>query len=125
VTLTEADVVVAVGSGDPVGLQRLVRGLVDLTELRPDLAPVVVVNRVRGSAVGGNAESRIRDSLARYAGVGDLVVVPDDRPALDAAMLAGRTLSESAPASPARQALAGLARQLAGRAPGARRARRA
>ena len=41
----------------------------------------------------------------------------DDRPALDAAMLAGRTLVETAPASPARQALAALAERVGVRAP--------
>jgi MinD-like ATPase involved in chromosome partitioning or flagellar assembly len=114
VALEQADVVVAVGSADPIGLQRLVRGLVELAELAPDRHPVVVVNRVRGSAVGGTADSRVRDALSRYAGVEAPVLVPDDRPALDAAVLAGRTLTESAPASPARRALAELARTLAG-----------
>jgi Flp pilus assembly CpaE family ATPase len=59
----------------------------------------------------------VRDALARYAGVEDLVLVPDDRPALDAALLAGRTLTESAAGSPARIALAGLAASLAGAEP--------
>ena len=42
------------------------------------------------------------------------MLVPDDRPALDAALLAGRTLTECAPDSPARIALARLAATLAG-----------
>jgi MinD-like ATPase involved in chromosome partitioning or flagellar assembly len=112
VSLEQADTVLAVGSAEPVGLQRLVRGLAELAELRPDIHPVVVVNRVRGSAVGGSAESRVRDALARYAGVEDPVLVPDDRPALDAALLAGRSLTESASGSPARRALADLAARL-------------
>jgi hypothetical protein len=41
--------------------------------------------------------------------------VPDDRSACDAALLAGRTLTEAASGSPARLALAGLAAELAGR----------
>ena len=117
--LEHADSVIAVGSADPVGLQRLVRGLGELAELMPGIRPVVVVNRVRASAVGGAAvtgaaERRVRDALARYAGVEDPVLVPDDRTALDAALLAGRTLTETAPASPARLALARLAASLAG-----------
>ncbi|HEY5049716.1 MAG TPA: hypothetical protein VII50_02355 [Acidothermaceae bacterium] len=43
-TLTDADHVVAVGSADPVGLQRLVRGLAELSEAIPDCRPQVVVN---------------------------------------------------------------------------------
>jgi hypothetical protein len=37
-TLAEADHVIAVGSADPVGLQRLVRGLADLAEALPAVA---------------------------------------------------------------------------------------
>jgi MinD-like ATPase involved in chromosome partitioning or flagellar assembly len=112
--LAAADVVLAVGGADPVGLQRLVRGLSDLAEVLGPAgpAPLVVVTRVRASAVGPRPEQRIRDALARYAGVDRVHLVPDDRSALDAAMLAGRTLVESAPGSPARAALAELARLL-------------
>lgn len=117
--LAAADVVVAVGSADPVGIQRLVRGLADLADAAGPGAPppVVVVNRVRASAVGPKPEQQVRDALARYAGVRDVHLVPDDRPALDAAMLAGRTLVETAPASPARLALAALAERLGARTP--------
>ena len=46
-TLADADHVIAVGSADPVGLQRLVRGLAELAEVLPQCRPQVVVNRVR------------------------------------------------------------------------------
>jgi Flp pilus assembly CpaE family ATPase len=39
--------------------------------------------------------------------------VPDDRAAFDAALLAGRSITEAAPRSPARRALAELAQRLA------------
>ncbi len=107
--LEEADVVLAVGAGDPVGLQRLVRGLSELREVVPSAAPRVVVTRVRSSAVGSGPQRRICEALGRYAGVEDPVLVPDDRAACDAALLAGRSLTEHAPSSPARRALAGLA----------------
>jgi MinD-like ATPase involved in chromosome partitioning or flagellar assembly len=109
--LQAADLVVVVGSADPVGLQRLVRGLEDLRDAAvPVPAPyLVVVNRVRDSAIGRRAESQIRDALARYAGVDDVHLVPDDPAGLDAALLAGRVLAESAPASPARAGFSGLA----------------
>ena len=38
-TLAEADVVLAVGSADPIGLNRLVRGLQDLREVLPPGVP--------------------------------------------------------------------------------------
>jgi MinD-like ATPase involved in chromosome partitioning or flagellar assembly len=113
--LEAADVVLAVGSGDPVGLQRLVRGLADLRDAVPTAAPVTVVNRVRSGAIGGgNAEGEIRAALDRYAGVTDLRFVPLDVSAYDAAVAAGRTLAEVAPGAPSRLALQAVAASLAG-----------
>ncbi|HLZ36469.1 MAG TPA: hypothetical protein VKP64_01650 [Mycobacteriales bacterium] len=106
--------IIPVGSADPVGLQRLIRGLPELRELRPELDLVVVVNRVRKTVVPGDPHREVAAALARYAGVTDLTVVPYDRSALDAALASGRTLSEVAPRSPARTAIAGLAARLAG-----------
>ncbi|HSK25365.1 MAG TPA: hypothetical protein VK894_00455 [Jiangellales bacterium] len=114
VTLDQADVVVAVGSADPVGLQRLVRGLGTLREIVPAADVRVVVNRVRRSAVGPDTDRQLRDVLGRFAGVRAPVLVPDDRVALDEALLAGRTLRETAPGSPALAALSGLAAELVG-----------
>jgi Mrp family chromosome partitioning ATPase len=110
--LEEADTVLAVGAGDPVGLQRLVRGLSELREVVPSAAPRVVVTRVRSSAVGSGPQRRICEALGRYAGVEDPVLVPDDRAACDSALLAGRSLTEHAPSSPARRGLADLASRL-------------
>jgi Flp pilus assembly CpaE family ATPase len=113
-TLAAADTLVAVGGADPVGLARLVRGLTELRELRPDVDPTVVVNRLRTVVIPGAPEREVAAALARYAGVTELTVVPYDRPAFDAALAAGRTLSEVAPQSPARRAVAALAARLAG-----------
>jgi MinD-like ATPase involved in chromosome partitioning or flagellar assembly len=109
--LQAADVAVVVGAADPVGLQRLVRGLEDLRDAAVPVpaARLVVVNRVRDAAVGRRAGSQIRDALARYAGVDEVHLVPDDPAGLDAALLAGRVLAECAPGSPARAAFVALA----------------
>ena len=109
-----ADTVYAVGSGDPVGLQRLVRGLGELREAVPGIEPVVVVNRLRPSGVPGDAEKEIRAALRRYAGVDEVVFVPLDVTGVDGALAAGRTLVEAAPSSPARLAVAALAAGLLG-----------
>jgi len=119
--LETADTVVAVGSGDPVGLHRLVRGLADLREAVPGVEPLVVVNRVRSSAVPGDTAGEIRAALSRYAGVTDCVLVPLDVAGVDSALAAGRTLAEASPASPARAALASLAAALVGVRPPPRR----
>ena len=113
--LALADHVLAVGAADPIGLQRLVRGLQELSVL-PCPEPVVVVNKVRASAVGARPEQRIRDALVRFAGVGELRFVPEDGAVLDAALLAGRALAEAAPTSAARRAIAAIADDYAGAA---------
>jgi MinD-like ATPase involved in chromosome partitioning or flagellar assembly len=123
VALEQADAVLAVGSADPVSLQRLVRGLADLSEALPGAAVSVVVNRVRTSVVHGNAEGEIRAALARFAGVEPDTFVPLDVAGCDVALREGRTLREVAPASPARLALVALAAQMAG-APAPARPRR-
>ena len=121
--LGQADTVLAVGSGDPVGLQRLVRGLAELKEAVPGIAPRVVVNRLRASAVPGNAEAEVRVALARYAGVQDVSFIPHDVAGVDTAVAAGRTLAEASPASPVRQAIQALAASLVGATVPARKRR--
>jgi MinD-like ATPase involved in chromosome partitioning or flagellar assembly len=122
VTLERADVVLAVGAADPVGMQRLVRGLAELREAVPSAAPRVVVNRVRRATVGNDPHAQLTAALERYAGIPDADFVPDDRDAMDRALLEGRVLAEVAADSPARQALARLAASLVGRpAPRAQR----
>lgn len=113
-TLEQADVVIAVGGGDPVGLQRLVRGLGELAERLPDADVRVVVNRVRESVLGPDPGGQVRDALRRYAGVHQVSVVPDDQAGVDAALAAGRTLAEVAPGSPVRAAIVELAAAVAG-----------
>jgi MinD-like ATPase involved in chromosome partitioning or flagellar assembly len=125
-TLEQADHLVAVGAGEPIGLQRLVRGLTELGHVSSP-PPRVVVTRVRVSAAGPGPAAAVRDVLGRFSGIEDVVIVPDDREACDAAMLAGRTLVEHAPTSPARLALREVARELLPERvtePATRRARR-
>lgn len=110
--LAAADVVVVVGAADPVGIHRLVRGLGDLAELVPGTPRTVVVNRVRASVAGAHPQDAVRDALARYAGVASATLLPDDRAAVDAALLEARTLREAAASSPVRRALTALAAQL-------------
>lgn len=123
VTLEQADVVLAVGSADPVGMQRLVRGLAELHEAVPGVLPRVVLNRVRRGAVGGDPHVQLAEALERYAGVRDIALIPYDRDATDGATLQGRALADSAPESAARHALASVAAGLVGR-PAPRKRRR-
>lgn len=121
-SLEAADELVVVGSAEPIGLQRLVRAVQDLGAV-PAPSPRVVVNRVRASAVGARPERRIREALERFAGMDDLTFLPWDQQGLDAAMLAGKSLAEQAPASDLRLAIASLAQRYAGGSPQVRRGR--
>ncbi|HEY5554124.1 MAG TPA: hypothetical protein VIK43_04255, partial [Cellulomonas sp.] len=109
------DEVVVVGAGDPLGVQRLVRSLGDVAQLGLVGRTTVVVNRVRASVAGPRPGEAITAALERYAGVSRPHLVPEDRPALDAALLEARLLHELAPTSPARRAIAALAVRLADR----------
>jgi MinD-like ATPase involved in chromosome partitioning or flagellar assembly len=114
-TVSAADDLVVVGVADPVGLQRLVGAVQDLAELPPAAPePLVVVNRVRASAVGPRPERRVRDVLLRFAGVACPFLVAEDTEACDTALLAGRGLAEVALRSPARLGIAALADRLGG-----------
>ena len=112
-SLSVADRVLAVGAGDPIGLQRLVRGLQELGTVASP-APTVVINRVRASAVGPRPERSIREALNRFAGIDELRFIPDDPATLDDALLTGRMLAESAPESAVHQSLVGLASEICG-----------
>jgi Flp pilus assembly CpaE family ATPase len=112
-SLAVADQVLAVGAGDPIGLQRLVRGLQELGTVASP-SPTVVINRVRSSAVGPRPAQRIRDALTRFAGIDDPRFIPDDPASLDGALLAGQSLAEAAPDSDVRKTLVGLASEICG-----------
>jgi MinD-like ATPase involved in chromosome partitioning or flagellar assembly len=114
--LAGADVVLAVGAADPLGLQRLVRGLADLRDLELAAPIWVVLNRVRGSVVPGRPEDELAAALQRFAGRTPAAFLPHDLDALDAALSVGQTLGEARPSSRLRRALVELAGALAGTA---------
>lgn len=123
--LAVADRVVAVGAAEPIGLSRFLRGHADLVEATAADRIDIVMNRLRASAVGTGAAAHVTRTLARFGGIREAILVPDDRPAFDAALLTGRTITDQAPRSPARSALRGLAESLSPVAvPSSRRTRR-
>ena len=105
--LAAADVVVAIGSAEPVGLQRLVHGLAALEAVVPEATTprLVVVNRVRPSVAGVRPREAVADALLRYSGVQKVWTVGWDPRACDAAALAGQALGERAPRSAARKGM--------------------
>ncbi len=113
--LDAASVVVVVGAADPIGLQRLVRGLAELRDAEVSAPLRVVLNGVRRGVVPGDPRAELARALEQFTGRTPTALLPYDRPSLDAALAAGRTLAEQCPTSPLRQALAELAGSLSGR----------
>ncbi|WP_157155400.1 regulator [Diaminobutyricimonas sp. LJ205] len=106
--LREADRVIAVGAADPVGLSRFLRAHVDLLETVTTEKILVVMNRVRASAIGLNPGGQIAETLYRFGGISDPTLVPYDRTAFDAALLGASTVTDAAGRSRARQAVRDL-----------------
>lgn len=121
--LAAADRILAVGTGDPVGLPRLIHGLDELgqhVDTGGGTVVEVVVNQVRSEASGAAPRSQISGVVERFGGswaVG--AFLPWDRRALDRALLGGQVLAEAAPSSALRRAVARLAGTAAGNAPAA------
>ncbi len=91
-TLDLAEVIVVVGSADPVGLSRLVRGLAELRELVPTTPVRVVINRMRPSL--GWTERDVAGMVGGFARLSGLHFLPEDQATVDRALVAGRTVLE-------------------------------
>ncbi|GAB2604506.1 P-loop NTPase [Kocuria himachalensis] len=108
--LERADVVVAVGAADTIGVPRLVKGLPDVAAAAPGARLVVAVNKLRRSAAGRSPELGIREAWARFgSGPAVELFVPWDPATCDEALLAGAVLAETAAGTPVRAALRALA----------------
>jgi Flp pilus assembly CpaE family ATPase len=112
--LDAADLIVVVGSADPIGVQRLVRGLSELRDVEVTAPVWVVLNRVRCGVVPGDPAVELAAALDRFAGRTPAALLPFDQDAVDAALAVGKTLAEARPASPLRHTLAELAAAVAG-----------
>ena len=116
-----ADVVVIVGAADPVGVRRLLQLVSQFDEgERPAGRIEVVVNRVRASAAGPSPERAVREALARFGGLEEVTLLPED-PVADQCLLAGCSVLDGAPGSALGRALAVLVDRV-DPAAGARRA---
>ena len=100
-----ADVVLAVGAADPVGLARFVRGRRDLLATADGRRVHAVVNRVRASVTGPDPAIEIGLALARSGAGRRVGLVPADVGAADRALVRGLTWADAAPRSRARLAL--------------------
>lgn len=109
--LENADVIVVVGSADPVGLGRLLRALADLAVRVPDAATRVVVNRMR-SSLGWSGDD-VSGIIRRTSHAEVFAFLPDDPGACDRALVHGQSLLEAAHGSKLGKGLLQAARSLA------------
>ncbi len=110
--LRSSERVVAVGSADPVGLSRFLRAHAELGELVDPDRILTVINKVRTGVIGLNPAAQVRQTLARFGGIDNPVLIPWDLAAFDTALLSGRALLDVAPRSAARAAIRELSTQL-------------
>lgn len=113
VTLEEADVIVAVGAADPIGLGRLIRGLDELANI-VSTPPRVVINKVRHGVIPGDPAREITATVDRFLGLSQVELLPYDQISLDRALARGQTLAQVAANSPLRTRLAQLAEAIIG-----------
>lgn len=104
-SIRDADRVIAVGACDPVGLSRFVRTYPDLVSATAAAELVVVMNKVRATAIGANPGRQLEQTLARFAAIESPVLVPYDQASIDRATLGGRTLVDAEPKSAVRLAM--------------------
>lgn len=113
--LDEVDVVLVVGSADPVGLTRLARGVAELRD-RGIGEIQVVVNRTRSTL--GWSTQQLKGLVADIAGGVAFHLLPEDRAATDRALVNGRHVLDGAE-GPLARAVADLAHQVVPVPPGA------
>ena len=81
--LQNSNCIAAIGLSDPVGVRRFILGIQELKSLRLDADAIVVMNRVRSSAIGRKPKVQIAETLARFASIEVDAFVPDDPATFD------------------------------------------
>lgn len=103
--LQNSNFIVAIGLGDPVGVRRFILGIQELKALRLDADAIVVINRVRTSAIGRKPKVQIAETLSRFASVEVDTFVPDEPATFDQCLLESIPLITAKRKSPARIAI--------------------
>ena len=109
--LRAADLVLAVGSADPPGMERLARGMAELAGAWPGAAVAdvrIVLNRVRPTTA---SPAELAGATRRFCGREPVALLPEDRAACDLAWRRGVPVSVAAPRSPLVRGLDALAQR--------------
>jgi MinD-like ATPase involved in chromosome partitioning or flagellar assembly len=111
--LGEANTILAVADSDVVGLARFLRASADLREAFVGTPVIAVANRVRSLVAGIAPRAQVRQTLERFGGLSDIVLLAQDERAFDACSLRTAPLCSVAPKSAVRVTLRDLALRLA------------
>ena len=121
--LRAATDIVAVSGGDSVGLARFIRLWSDISETNADARFTVCVNHVVWQREGGTAQDSITAAFSRFAGIRDVVLIPESTDLANRADVRGLPACLVDPKSSFSLALAEVARRvLAETSPSVRRA---
>jgi len=110
--LSKAAKVILVAGSDPVAASRFLVAKEFIDELEHSIDPLLAVNRFRTTALGKGAREELEETFLALAKLRVDVFIPEDRENLDKAMLNGLPLALLKRSSPARIAIAELAKQL-------------
>lgn len=110
--LVKASKVILVSGSDPVAASRFLLAKESLDELEQSMHPLLAVNRFRTGALGSRAKEELEETFLTLAKLRVDVFIPEDRENLDKAMLNGLPLALLKRSSPARLAMADLAKQV-------------
>lgn len=105
--ISSADLVLGVFASDPVGVNRF---LWDLREVSFQFWPIA--NRVRSSVLGRNPERQLKDTLFQTARVSVRAAIAEDGAALDLAQHRGQPLLLIAKSSKAREGMRAIALEI-------------
>lgn len=111
--LAKCSKLITVAGADPVSAKRFLEAQSYLTDVRGAQDQFVVVNRFRTGAIGANAKTELAESFESIARLRIDAFIPDDAENIDRAMRNGLPLALLKRSSPARLAIAELAKQLA------------
>lgn len=110
--LQNANIIVAIGLADPIGIRRLILAMQELKTLRLDADLYTVINRTRTSVIGRKAKEQISETLSRFASLDVDLFVPDEPATFDQCLLESIPLMTAKRKSAARMAIGKLAKRL-------------
>lgn len=90
--IAEADTLITLGSAEPVGVARLVRGLARIDEIAPRARRILAINRMRTGTLGLDAEGQVTRALEQFADVKKCWFLPNDPRAADRALLGSQPI---------------------------------